>query len=237
MEAKYRKIICPNGHESRPVSMNQTLPRRCETCGQLYLKTTKPIWCDAEGRTISEMTSEKIPEDEKKDLEVDGGGRNRRRRLLEEEPVQPSVIHRRRRQGVQPAVDEASAEEKETEIINGMNQPGQHEEAERIGMMAEETEIVLQNGAATIPLTGEGILGREHEGKELFSVNRLISRSHCRYIVTQTKGLQISDAGSLNGTFVDTGEGRIAIGVNEKVYVRPGDRLWLADMLFEIKEG
>lgn len=68
-------------------------------------------------------------------------------------------------------------------------------------------------------------------------MDRLISREHCYFIVTKQKGLEIRDAGSMNGTFADTGSGRFAVDKETGVHLKNGDRLWLADMLFEVKEA
>lgn len=97
--------------------------------------------------------------------------------------------------------------------------------------------VCLQSGALSIRLNGEGILGREKTGAEVLAVDRLVSREHCYFIVTKQKGLEIRDAGSMNGTFADTGNGRFAVDKETGVHLKNGDRLWLADMLFEVKEA
>ena len=90
-----------------------------------------------------------------------------------------------------------------------------------LGAGLSSAAVCLQSGAVSIQLDGEGILGREN----------------CYFIVTKQKGLEIRDAGSMNGTFADTGSGRFAVDKETGVHLKNGDRLWLADMLFEVKEA
>lgn len=223
MEERYRKLICPNGHASEAIGENNPLPRRCIICRQQYLKNAKPIWCDKYGNeikeevpVINEPNGELIPKKTEVQEEVmhdfasmQGlSGRRRRRTSFLDEPQDEEVVQQ---DGVIPVT------------------------AVAVERPARNT-FCLVSGDYSIELTGEGVLGREHLGKEILGVNQLVSRKHCYFIATMQRGLQIRDAGSLNGTYIDTGNGRVAVSKETSVILKSGDKLWLADMLFEVKE-
>lgn len=227
MGEKYRKIICPNGHASEVIGENDPLPRRCVLCRQQYLKNTKPIWCDIDGNelggekeaAIAEGDNLEIPktveqEDvplSKVDFSHNGPGRRRRRTFFMDESS-----------GIEEKISGEAVTDKEIKEMS-------------IGI-AVGNKYCLISGDYSIELSGEGILGRENKGKEVLAVNPLVSRKHCYYIVTMQRGLQIRDAGSLNGTFANTGEGRVAVSKDTGICLKSGDRLWLADMMFEVKK-
>ena len=228
MAEKYRKIICPNGHYSDAVKESNPLPRRCTICRQQYLRTSKPIWCNSQGEVLEEGIIDSPVVEERKEDEMavvsgqrdfcyvgslgDGAARRRKRTpLLDDSHISSGAF---------------VPENRVKETINKVDKT-----------IAQIPTYFLTSGDYSIALSGEGILGRDNIGRECMSVNHLVSRSHCFFIVTKQKGLEIRDAGSLNGTFVDTGNGRIAVSKTNGVYLKAGDRLWLADMLFEVKEA
>ena len=222
MEERYRKLICPNGHASEAIGENDPLPRRCIVCRQQYLKNAKPIWCDKFGNEIQETASDADKPNseslsEKTEIqkeEMNGfasmqglSGRRRRRTSFLDEP-----------QEAEPVQQDDTASVTATVISSVGN------------------AFCLVSGDYSIELSGEGALGREHTGKEVLAVNQLVSRKHCYFIATMHRGLQIRDAGSLNGTYIDIGDGRVAVSKETGVNLKAGDKLWLADMLFEVKE-
>lgn len=211
MEERYRKLICPNGHMSETIGENDPLPRRCIVCRQQYLKNTKPIWCDKYGNEI------------KKEVTVI----NEANGEMSPEKKEQGLPGRRRRRS--SFLDESQEEE-------AVKQDGVIPVTATVVKKSAGNKFCLVTGDYSIELSGEGVLGREHLGKEILAVNQLISRKHCYYIVTMQRGLRIRDAGSLNGTYIDTGEGRVAVSQETDVCLKSGDRLWLADMLFEVKE-
>ena len=220
MEEKYRRIICPNGHYSMPVRENEPLPRRCRICRQQYLKVSKPVWCDKDGNEILNNSIDDLydigqKEGQHKKINKITSPKDHNFEIQKEENPEP--VRRRKRIFLGTEVDNVNVEN----VRSSTN---------------TETIFLLQTGPLTITLKGEGIIGRENTGAEILSVNRLISREHCYFIVTKQKGLQIRDAGSMNGTYADTGCGRTAIDSITGTFLKNGDRLWLADMLFEVKE-
>lgn len=228
MAEKYRKIICPNGHYSEAIKENNPLPRRCIVCRQQYLRTSKPIWCNANGEALEEGTQDYSVDEKKKDDDMAGAFE---RRVASDFDFGGEGSIRRRRKtsffdNCETLGDVLVTEDREKEIDN---------KAEK--MIVQPPMYFLISGDYFIELSGEGILGRDNIGRECMAVNNLVSRSHCYFIVTKQKGLEVRDAGSLNGTFVDCGNGRVAVGEKNSVYLKSGDRLWLADMLFEVKEA
>ena len=223
MEERYRKIICPNGHYSDPIKENEPLPRRCIVCRQQYLKTSKPVWCDKDGNEIFTETNTKLTDSEKEDKNIGEVVRENSRKQhhfdIQIKDDEEHFVHRRRR----------TFEKDDKDNLQDFKK---HELAEE-----KRNVTVLKTGEMSITLEGEGILGRENQGAEILAVNRLGSRSHCYYIVTKQCGVLIRDAGSLNGTFADTGNGRVAVDQEKGVELKNGDKLWLADMLFEVREA
>lgn len=204
--------MCPNGHYSTPVKENEPLPRRCMICRQQYLRMTRPIWCDENG---NELESREEDQEGKPDIRP------------ENENINETPVRKRKKRSFFNEIMENTQPE-----IN--KTPEDVEEAPEKKLSS--AKVVLQTGTLSITLEGEGILGRETTGAEILAVNRLVSRRHCYFIVTEQKGLEIRDAGSMNGTFADTGNGRFAVDGETGIHLKTGDRIWLADMLFEVKE-
>ena len=224
MEEKYRKIICPNGHSSAPVKENDPLPRRCVICRQQYLRTSRPVWCDKDGNILE---SENAEQEYSQEIQT---------KNISEIPAGETSTRRRRKRSFLDEIMETE-ESQIDETTGNENIVEELPETITLGAGLSSAAVCLQSGAVSIQLDGEGILGREKTGAEILAVDRLISREHCYFIVTKQKGLEIRDAGSMNGTFADTGSGRFAVDKETGVHQKNGDRLWLADMLFEVKEA
>ena len=54
----YRKMICSEGHESRPYAASELLPKRCPVCNQPYDRRIHgPFFCRADGTVPGEESS------------------------------------------------------------------------------------------------------------------------------------------------------------------------------------
>lgn len=97
--------------------------------------------------------------------------------------------------------------------------------------------LFLYCGGVKIPVPVEGAyLGRDMLGAECMKMNRLVSRKHAYVMDNQFGSLQIRDAGSLNGTYVDDGTGRRKLESGENVELKAGSKIWLADQIFIVEE-
>ena len=226
MEERYRKIVCPNGHASEAIRENDPLPRRCTICRQQYLKNVKPIWCDKNGNVEEDVQKNATNADSAVQKESLCNSDRGKDAFTDMGAVQETVVRRRKRTSFLDAPKETNFHTNPAEASENVN--------ERVAVSV--ATYYLKCGDYLIKLSGEGILGRENTGRECLAVDQLVSRAHCYYLVTDQLGLQIKDAGSLNGTFADTGEGRVAVSKDKSISLKKGDKLWLADMLFEIKE-
>ncbi len=58
-ELTYRKMICSQGHESRPYAASELLPKRCPVCNQPYDRRIHgPFFCRADGTVPGEEPKE-----------------------------------------------------------------------------------------------------------------------------------------------------------------------------------
>lgn len=225
MSDKYRKIICPNGHVSIPIEESAPLPRRCHICRQMYLRSSKPIWCDINGNVLQDDMSLSKKEDIRnvESKEEFQRGNQTHQVIFEEKEFSSNISVKRRKKRSFDVTGNR-------EIISKKNIENNPDKEDVLSVI-----YILENGRCSLELKNEGTLGRESDDCECLAVDQLISREHCYYIATQYKGLLVRDAGSLNGTFADIGYGRIVVGQKENISLKPGDKLWLADMYFEVK--
>lgn len=314
IELNFRKMICNAGHESRPYSTSEPMPRRCAVCRMPYdRKYNHPIPCLEDGTVPGEE-----PEEEQNaggyesqpsyetatsgqgsyesgsyrsgSYEASAYGSNDMNRGAYEPPAYGSNDmnrgayespaygsgtmnmgmqgSRRRRQAVAEPENSlagsqgtsenempygAAANTRESEMPYGAmpggsrrRRPGvspvQEVAAEpvvesRIFEEAEGPSLGLYNGGDCIRIPEGGcILGREASGSEILAINPLVSRNHA-YIEADRLGIvRVRDEGSLNGTYVDDGNGRRKIKAYETVELKKGDRIWLADHLLAIEE-
>lgn len=115
----------------------------------------------------------------------------------------------------------------------GGGEPGQDEHTDR-GIMQN---IVLCGDGRKIPVPFEKeYLGREGLGADIFLMNLLVSRRHAQICKERFGNVYVKDEDSLNGTFVDDGNGRRRLLPGESAELKPGDKLWLADQLLVIGE-
>lgn len=237
-ECKYRKMICNAGHETRPYSEGEILPKRCPVCNQPYdRRYNRPIFCCQDG-TVPE---EKENTDDKKNNNDDLKEKMDKESLMEKskEPLmstQNNSLRRGRSLGVNDthSVYKHDRGRKFT-IINEQDD----NTSDRIHNSNSEniTKIGLFNGGDCIVLSNEGgYLGREEEGQEFLKMDPLISRRHAYVKINHFRKIQVKDEGSLNGTYIDDGGGRRKLKPYETVELKIGDTIWLANYILAIEE-
>ena len=100
-----------------------------------------------------------------------------------------------------------------------------------------EKQLVLCTGGEKIPISETGgYLGRQEIGGHVFYMNSLISRRHAYVRADRFGNLEVRDAGSLNGTYVDDGKGRRRLKDGETVLLEKGATLWLANQVLVLEE-
>ncbi len=226
-EPEYRKIKCSAGHWCEPVSIGDTLPRQCPVCNMPYdRRHNKPVFCFADG-SIPEET-ESTPSETKTEI-----------------PEQPKNILRRQRVIDNPITPPAETEVPEQNVVRRRRiignavapQPVNEVSAENKSYYnpAPDSRLVLKCGQYRISVSEEGMyLGREENGCEIFGSDFMVSRRHCFVKANHFDEVLITDANSLNGTFVDDGTGRRRIGSNETAALKVGQKVYLADFVFVI---
>lgn len=233
-EPEYRKIQCGAGHWCEPVSHDNTLPRQCPICGMPYdRRHNKPVFCFVDGSIPDETEVEdNITETTNTSPEIKS-----------EVPEQPSILRRQRvisNISTSPAETEIPEQQvRRRHIIGNTNipQPVNEVPAENKSYYnpAPNGRFVLKCGQYRISVSEEGMyLGREENGREIFGADFMISRRHCFVKINRFDEVLITDANSLNGTFVDDGTGRRRIGNNETVALKVGQKVYLADFVFVI---
>ena len=256
-ECIYRKMICSAGHESRVYAPEEPLPRRCPVCNQPYdRRLHRPVLCFADGsvpgrqesvlpeaeepahlvkeepaaavREVPDASPEEEPEFNVTDGFASGGVSGMRgRRMPVPDAGQTEGFRRGRTEsaGSQRPVREA-----------GMRQAGMRQAA----YDSQISGFVLYSGGSRIEVPQHGcFLGREETGEEILAMNMLVSRKHAFVEPVRDSGtmrLRVQDAGSLNGTFADAGDGRRQLLPGEDILLAPGSRLWLANQVLVIKE-
>ncbi len=248
----HRKIICNAGHESRPYAAGEILPRRCPICNQPYdRKYNHPILCYEDGRTEddklipqiddhdnshneqkigSEIVEKKIIEDVQANVSRSdafiGTSTIRRGRSLNPVPTQsPHGVSRR--EGQPSGIDVQIGQRRKLSTLQNKN-------AETISH-TESSAIGLYNGGDVIPIPEEGcILGREGYASEYLAINPQVSRKHAFIKVDRLGNVFIRDDNSLNGTYVDDGNGRRKVKPHETVELKNGDTIWLGNHIFII---
>ena len=261
-ECIYRKMICSAGHESRVYAPEEPLPRRCPVCNQPYdRRLHRPVLCFADGSVpgrqesvlsaaeeparlvreepaaaVREVSETAVPgEYESAGAEgyaVSGIPGMRGRRMPVPDAGQAEGFRRGRTESPahQRPVREAGMRQ------TGMRQTGTRQTA----YDSQISGFVLYSGGSRIEVPQHGcFLGREETGEEIFAMNLLVSRKHAFVEPVRDSGtmrLRVQDAGSLNGTFADAGDGRRQLQPGEEILLAPGSRLWLANQILVIKE-
>ena len=210
-EFQYRKVRCNDGHWSEPFPAGGSLPKACPVCGMPYdRRQNRPVPCHADGRTA---------EDTEPVQEQAGPAVRRQASAIPGQMGQTASPTRRR--VIQPVGEAPSVQS-----------PRSEQAAPAAQQYAGSSKgLVLYTCGQKIPVPDEGgYLGREELGGELFGADFLISRRHCYIRPALHAELQVQDSGSLNGTFTDDGSGRKRLREGETVLLKPGSKLYLADL-------
>lgn len=235
-ECKYRKMRCNLGHVTEPYPEGIALPRRCPECKQLYdRKFNKPILCYADGsvpkESVEDESNEEIHfadiqvESNNSYVEYDNTDRSRRGRRpsqLETYEVALELSNRRRERQNSPKWG--------TEL-------GTYEREHLVIQNKSMKKRVLYGGGEKIEIPEYGAcLGREELGKEYFYMNQLVSRKHAYVKADNGGNIQVKDAGSLNGTYIDDGTGRRRLKVGETAVLSIGAKIWIANQMLVVEE-
>lgn len=237
-ECKYRKMICNAGHETRPYSEGEILPKRCPVCNQPYdRRYNRPVFCYQDGTVPKEDVN---ADDKKKDTD------NLREKVDEDssmkkskEPLMSNQNNPLRR-GRSLAVNDTHAvynpERGRKSSINN-ERDTDTSDLMRNSNSGNITKVGLFNGGDCIIISNEGgYLGREGQGQEFLKLNPLISRKHAYVKINHFGKIQVKDEGSLNGTYIDDGDGRRKLKPYETVELKIGDTIWLANHILAIEE-
>lgn len=224
-EYKFYKMICSAGHSSKVYAANEQLPKRCPVCNQPYeRKYNRPVYCLEDGTVPDEVQKLQISEKEQGGREEDpktmitqAERSERDNQMKHSLPVSPvGMIHMRagrRRETSQFAVRKGDMPKR------------------------EKKNFSLFTGGRKIDISEEQVcLGRSAEGKEIFLMNLLISRKHADVWANDLGRLCVKDRGSLNGTYIDDGNGRRQLEQGEIGELKIGDRFWLANQILTIRE-
>lgn len=89
-----------------------------------------------------------------------------------------------------------------------------------------------------IPIPPEGgWIGRSELGKAYFEGNLLISRKHLRVKPLESGLLEVGPDNSLNGVFIDTGNGRQPLDKRTVLKVASGSIIWIYNIPLKLENG
>lgn len=89
-----------------------------------------------------------------------------------------------------------------------------------------------------IPIPPEGgWIGRSELGKAYFEGNLLISRKHLRVKPLESGLLEVGPDNSLNGVFIDTGNGRQPLDKGTVLKVASGSIIWIYNIPLKLENG
>lgn len=220
-ECTFRKIQCNAGHFSKAFAVDEMLPRRCPICNQPYdRRYNRPILCYEDGSVPEEHINESC----KGNTTAQAQDSVRRGRQISNLNLSDTVVTSRRRNA---------------EIIDSV-QPGHekinHQSNFSVGRRVEKSIVLFTGGfKIEVPEHG-GYLGREELGKDCLQANLLVSKKHAYVRADHFGNLQVKDADSLNGTYIDDGNGRRQLKADETAMLKAGNKLWLANQIFAVEE-
>lgn len=245
-------MICNAGHESRPYAEGEILPRRCPICNQPYdRRYNRPVICYEDGsteddRSILQIVKDDVSHNEQKiDHEIDekktgdddledasqnntSSGTSYIRRGRPLNPVSttsPLGISRR----------EVQSSGSDVQIGQRRGQPAHEKKPTERFSYTASLAIGLYNGGDLIPIPEEGcILGREGYASEYLAINPQISRKHAFIKADRFGNVFVRDENSLNGTYIDDGNGRRKVKPHETVELKKGDTIWLGNHILII---
>ncbi len=202
---------CNTGHFSKAFAADEMLPRRCPICNQPYdRRYNRPILCYEDGSVPEEHINESCKDNTTAQMENVGEKKETAQKI----PNSQDGIRRGRQISNSNLSDTAVASRRCT-----------------------EKRVVLFTGGFKIEVSEHGgYLGREELGKDCLQANLLISKKHAYVRVDHFGNLQVKDANSLNGTYIDDGNGRRRLKADETAMLKAGNKLWLANQIFAVEE-
>lgn len=210
-ECMFRKMQCNAGHFTKAFAADEMLPRRCPICGQPYdRRYNRPIMCYEDGSVPEEEVDRSSTESSEPYAE----------KTCEKEEIVPNIPtpQNRIRRGRQIS---------SSNVPDHIVTPGRR----------SEKRVVLFTGGFKIEIPEYGgFLGREEMGKDYLKANLLVSKKHAYVEADYFGNLHVRDAGSLNGTYVDDGNGRRQLKTDETAVLKAGNTLWLANQIFAVEE-
>ncbi len=227
------KLLCSRGHESMPIE-DKTKVRNCMNpdCGKpIDRRYDRWVSCDAEGNLLGNI-DEITRDDKEEDIsEIDRTNIEKKQSLNEE--------------GTQLSSKENSQAKAEGNLQirwgrkweTSLNQNFSREKIQECDEQNNDapTQIVLFSDGKRISVPNEGgYLGRTNLGSEAFQFNRLVSRKHAFVRPCVEGGINVKDADSLNGTYIEDEDGRIRLMPGEMVRLQCGNKIWLGNHLVVI---
>ena len=231
-EAKYLKMRCNAGHETRPYAKGEKLPKRCPVCNQPYdRRYNRPIYCYQDGS---------VPKEKENASDEGKNSDSLMEKVDEELPIKKSICTQKNslRRGRSLVVNDIHSINTERGRKSSIfNEQDTITDVQINDNSDSSTKIGLFNGGDCIAISTEGgYLGRDEQGQEFLKMNPLISRKHAYVKINPNGTIQVRDEGSLNGTYIDNGKGRIKLKPHETVDLKIGDTIWLANHILAIEE-
>ena len=228
---------CNAGHFSRAFAADEMLPRRCPICNQPYdRRYNRPILCYEDGSVPEEHSNETYQEN----ISVQVEGTSAQKQMVQNAPNALDGV-RRGRQILGPNVSETVVTSRRRNVEAVEHVYTRHENLNYQSHFSEgrrsEKRVALFTGGFKIEIPEHGAyLGREELGKECFWANPLVSRKHAYVRVDHFGNLQVKDENSLNGTYIDDGNGRRRLKDDETAMLKTGNKLWLANQILAVEE-
>lgn len=228
---------CNAGHFSKAFAADEVLPRRCPICNQLYdRRYNRPILCYEDGSVPEEHSNEAYQEN----ISVQVVDASDQKEMV---PNVPNTLDsgRRGRKILNPNLADAIVASRRRNVENVDYIHTSHEKVSYQSHFSEgrrfEKKVILFSGGFKIEIPEHGAyLGREELGKDCLWANPLVSRKHAYVRVDHFGNLQVKDENSLNGTYIDDGNGRRRLKDDETAMLKIGNKLWLANQILAVEE-
>ena len=229
---------CNAGHFSKAYRADEVLPRRCPICNQPYdRRYNRPILCYEDGSVPEEHSNETCQES----ISIQKKSASEQKGIAQNVPSAPDG-GQRGRQILNPNLSETVVVSRRRNIENvDYVHTTKHENVNYQSRSSErrqsEKRVVLFSGGFKIEIPEHGAyLGREELGKDCLWANPLVSRKHAYVRVDHFGNLQVKDEKSLNGTYIDDGNGKRQLKDDETAMLKIGNKLWLANQFFAVEE-
>ena len=166
-EAKYLKMRCNAGHETRPYAKGEKLPKRCPVCNQPYdRRYNRPIYCYQDGS---------VPKEKENASDEGKNSDSLMEKVDEELPIKKSICTqnnslRRGRSLVVNDIHSINTERGRKSSI--FNEQDTITDVQINDNSDSSTKIGLFNGGDCIAISTEGgYLGRDEQGQEFLKMN------------------------------------------------------------------